>query len=623
MRKTPNKTAPKAFTVDQVRSRTDAVTPREPERRQLPSAPLPGYVDSYGYSSAAGGWLFNGWIARPRRLDQRDEVDFLAQHEESHCSGHAILAFYHREDLDQDSVGVIAFMPGSAPAMGALQHVAFSLDGIPYEAQTGDFTSRLPDQEMVNRVRANLSGQGFSSLHRERLLAITAQPGFTGHDTLTSLSATVLMEVDEAILCPPDGVLLKGWHLSAPGVVGKLRVRCGPLAGELSLNDAVRVDRPDVIAAVGPRHGFTDTRCGFIAYVPSVISGNDGPYVEVMLTNGEVGFKALKLSKRTGLDAIQRVLEAVQCRSDELDAAFDRTLGPAVAAINQARLQRPVGVTELRFGIPPQNPQCSLIIPLYRRIDFVEYQMALFSRSWDKVNLDILYVLDDPAKGHELERLARTTHERFGIPFRVLLLAANVGFAAANNAGLRAVRGHYVAFVNSDVFPITDRWVERLIDGLERNPQIGIIGARLLFEDGSVQHEGCYYRSLGELGGWRFVEHSNKGLRPTPSDLIEPREAITGACMVMRRSLAEELGGFDESYVIGDFEDSDLCLKAKAHGLSCAVDMGVHLYHLERQSQGAPGHPGRMNLTLYNAWVHQRRWFGAALAPSGPDIEPL
>ena len=61
-------------------------------------------------------------------------------------------------------------------------------------------------------------------------------------------------------------------------------------------------------------------------------------------------------------------------------------------------------------------------------------------------------------------------------------------------------------------------------------------------------------------------------------------------------------------YIIGDFEDFDLCLRLHERGLDCAVDLDTELYHLERKSQDLSAHPWRMNLTLYNAWVHQRRW---------------
>jgi GT2 family glycosyltransferase len=151
-----------------------------------------------------------------------------------------------------------------------------------------------------------------------------------------------------------------------------------------------------------------------------------------------------------------------------------------------------------------------------------------------------------------------------------------------------------------------------LAESLKRSPKVGVIGPRLLFEDGSVQHEGLIYRRLSEFGGWTFIDHENKGRRPQPRTGTRIAAAITGACMLMRRSLALELGGFDEAYVIGDFEDSDLCLRLKQRGLASAVDNDVEAHHLERQSQALKESNVRMNVTLYNAWLHERRWFADA-----------
>jgi GT2 family glycosyltransferase len=86
---------------------------------------------------------------------------------------------------------------------------------------------------------------------------------------------------------------------------------------------------------------------------------------------------------------------------------------------------------------------------------------------------------------------------------------------------------------------------------------------------------------------------------------------ITGACMTMRRELADKLGGFDEGYVVGDLEDCDLCARVRMIGLTCAVDHDVQLYHLERRSQARPDQAWRRNLTLYNAWRHENRWFSS------------
>jgi GT2 family glycosyltransferase len=86
---------------------------------------------------------------------------------------------------------------------------------------------------------------------------------------------------------------------------------------------------------------------------------------------------------------------------------------------------------------------------------------------------------------------------------------------------------------------------------------------------------------------------------------------ITAACLLMPTALAKDLGGFDEVYAIGDFEDADLCRRLLARKFSVAVDPAVVCYHLERQSQARLQGHWRMNLTLFNAWNHQRRWIAS------------
>src|SRR6185312_8140310 len=128
---------------------------------------------------------------------------------------------------------------------------------------------------------------------------------------------------------------------AAPGVVRSIRVRSGSLSGELSLDDSITIDRPDVITAVAPSLGFWESRCGFIAYVPNTISPGDAPYVEIELNNGEVGFKRLQLPKRWGIEAIRRILDGIELRYSDIGPAFDKVLGPSISAINAARLQTP------------------------------------------------------------------------------------------------------------------------------------------------------------------------------------------------------------------------------------------------------------------------------------------
>src|SRR6202040_4135022 len=96
-----------------------------------------------------------------------------------------------------------------------------------------------------------------------------------------------------------------------------------------------------------------------------------------------------------------------------------------------------------------------------------------FSRDSAAEDYEIIYVLDDPSRRRELEALAQSVFERFEIPFRLLLLPRNLGFAPANNLGFKAARGKFVCFLNSDVFPGTVDWLRLLTERLEQHPEIG------------------------------------------------------------------------------------------------------------------------------------------------------
>jgi len=575
-----------------------------------------GGIEAFGYVDAAGGWLFSGWLPDRKSTSHPDSAVVTSHFEQSQHRGNATLAFHQRRSDSHGTIGFVAFVPGTRDVVGRLLFVAVRTEGANYQAHAGDATIALFDDKLIDHLRPKLMSHAFTSRGRDSLMSLAFRQRFTGQDTLSALSQPVLMEIDEGIHCPPNGVLLMGWIIAARGAIHSIRVRSGGLVADTVVSNSIRISRPDVISAVGHQFNVVDDRCGFMSFVADAISNGETTYLEVELSSGEIGFKNLKISKRCGIDAIRRILGDVRFRYGEIDPAFDKVLGPAISSLNAARLKEPGTPVEVLFGEIPEKPAASLVIPLYGRIDFVEYQMALFSRHRGMAQVEIIYVLDDPGKRDELEILARSVFERFRLSFRLLLLPINMGFGPACNAGLGAARGEYVCFLNSDVFPITENWLERLIARLRCEPGVGVIGARLLFEDGSIQHEGCVYRTVPEFGNWTFIDHVNKGSRPDGDTAVRQYPVVTGACMVMERSLAQELGGFDVAYVIGDFEDADLCRRIQARGLSCVVDNDVHLYHLERRSQAAPSQNWRMNLTLYNAWLHQRRWIHVLPSPT-------
>jgi GT2 family glycosyltransferase len=576
-------------------------------------APKPetGFIDMYGYAGSLSGWFFCGWIGRRDGPLGAEATDFIARFEEGEVTGTATVAYFKRDDIKDRGGGVLIRADIEAPPAWDLRQLSLSIGGAEFKANGGARSRKLTAADLVSELKPIVRDRLARGKARQVLTTMLSRV-YVGEDTLASLAPSVRLEIDDAIVCPPDGLLLIGWRLFTPGVVKSMRARCGALSREIRFEDCLPIARPDVTAAdPASQLEFQDARCGFAAFLPHGLSAGEPPYLEVETCDGEVAFRPILRSPLTGLAAIRRLLHDADVRFNELDDVFDQVIGPAVAALNTERLATPASVATIEFGAIPDRPRCSIIVPLFGRIDFLEYQMALFSANGAHAEAEFIYVLDDPPRRRELENLAQSVFARFEIPFRLLLLPQNLGFAPANNHGLRSARGEFVCFLNSDVFPGTPNWIERLTADLAQHADIGVIGPRLLFEDGSIQHEGCIYRPLQEFGGWIYVDHDHRGRRPGPERGLRKVPAITGACMVMRRRLAEELGGFDEAFIIGDFEDSDLCKKVLARGLTCAVDRDIHLYHLERKSQAGSVQPWRQNLTLYNAWVHQRRWYPA------------
>ena len=531
--------------------------------------------------------------------------------------GDVVLARFEREDLGDRGVGVVVFLAAGGRPLGHLVAADLRVGAAAHRLLAVGGAPHLRDAELASRLRPVLAG-AMRDAGRSELLALLSRRGYSGEDTLDRLTDFVRLDIDEAIHCPPDGLVLIGWHLAAPGTVASIRVRCGVTTAELRPQEGIVVARGDVIAELGEAHGLTDPLCGFVAYVPDIVPGDDPAYIQVETWRHETGFRTIPPARLRGMAAIRRILNSFDLHYDEVVPALRRVVAPAIGRLHRARMRTPPAVTGLAFGPPVAAPRISLIVPLCGRIDFMEYQIGLLAAQGAAAGAELIYVLDDPPKRREAHALADSLYLRFGLPFRLLVLSHNTGFAPASNIGLAHAGGAFVCFLNSDVFPATPDWIARLVARLEADAGLGAVGPLLLFEDGSVQHEGMAMEPVPALGGLLFPRHLRKGWRPRAAAGLAREAFITGACMVMRRTLAAELGGFDEAYPTGDFEDTDLCLKIARRGLACAVDHDVRLYHLERQSQEAPGRWWRRNLTLYNAWLHQCRWFGEpGAAPQG------
>lgn len=413
------------------------------------------------------------------------------------------------------------------------------------------------------------------------------------------------LTIEEVLRVDDATFWVNGWVHDEDGR-GEVRI-VSPEGARASLTDvAFRYKRPDVVqfyAGLGGdrsrKHGFT--ACASLPAASRLAEGwiaelrtSDGIEVEIQCPTvvsepqavrtrilGELGSRGAvggELAERHGRPALTRLQERIVAES-EIDT---------------------VDV----YGCPPRTPAVSIVVPLYKRLDFVEHQLLQFSRDPDFDQVELIYVLDSVEQRDELARQARQLFALYGLPFRVVNPTAGAGFAGANQHGIELAGANRLLLLNSDVIPDRPGWIGAMAEFYERTPKIGALGPKLLYEDDSLQHAGLYFHR--ELGSslWSNA-HCFKGLHRSfaAANLTRAVPAVTAACMMIDRKLYEEAGGLPLHYVQGDYEDSELCLRLAEAGRENWYLPNVELYHLEGQSYVPDA---RRVPSEYNMWLHSQ-----------------
>jgi GT2 family glycosyltransferase len=197
------------------------------------------------------------------------------------------------------------------------------------------------------------------------------------------------------------------------------------------------------------------------------------------------------------------------------------------------------------------------------------------------------------------------------VPFKAITYGMNLGYAGANNVAAGLATAKHLLLLNSDVLPDSKGWVSKLLSEYTALKNAGAIAPKLLYEDGSIQHAGMVFERFAAIDGMWSNAHPGKGMPDTEPVKPQPIEvpAVTAACLLISKALYEQVGGLDEQYFLGDFEDSDLCLKLIEAGKKNYYLPSLKLYHLERQSQSLfENNDWKTKVTIYNCWQHSKRW---------------
>jgi O-antigen biosynthesis protein len=387
------------------------------------------------------------------------------------------------------------------------------------------------------------------------------------------------------------------------------------------LKTAFRYDRPDVVqfySSLGVertgKHGFT---AHFTLPAPSLLSSS---WIAELRTSDGLGLEIQCPSVKRDLLVVRAAILGELGNHGRIGGPLAGDHGSAALTRLQKRIVAESKLESIdTYGEPPHAPTVSIVVPLYKRLDFIEHQLLHFSRDPDLARAELIYVLDSTEQSEDLAKQARELFALYRTPFRVVNVSASGGFARANDHGIAASNAKRLLLLNSDVIPDRPGWIAAMSDFYDSRKGIGALGPKLLYEDDSLQHAGLYFHRAPDSELWENA-HCFKGLhRSFPAaNVARPVPAVTAACMLIDRELYEQVGGLPLHYVQGDYEDSELCLKLGEAGRQNWYLPQVELYHLEGQSY-VPG--VRRVPSEYNMWLHTSLW-GERIGELMADFDP-
>lgn len=228
------------------------------------------------------------------------------------------------------------------------------------------------------------------------------------------------------------------------------------------------------------------------------------------------------------------------------------------------------------------EPKVSIIIPNKDHIDDLKLCVdSIVGKSTYK-NYEILIVENNSTEKETFayyENLSKLKEK-----VRVITWKSGFNYAAINNFAVQNCDGEYLLFLNNDTEIITADWIEQMI-GICQREDVGAVGVKLYFPDDTVQHAGVVI-GMGGIAGHIFsgTSRAEYGYQARLVS-VQDMSAVTAACMMVKRSVFEQVEGFDERYQVA-FNDVDLCMKIRASKHRIVFTPYVELYHYESKSRG-------------------------------------
>jgi O-antigen biosynthesis protein len=270
----------------------------------------------------------------------------------------------------------------------------------------------------------------------------------------------------------------------------------------------------------------------------------------------------------------------------------------------------------VHYDLPQPAPPVSIIVPTRDRIELLRRCIDGLLHNTDYDKLEVVIVDNDSIEPESHAYFASIAEDG---RVRVIRYPGTYNYSAINNFAIAEARYPVITLLNNDMEVIHRDWLREMVSHAIR-PEVGAVGAKLYYPDGSIQHAGII-AGLGGAAGHAFryfgrhePGHCNRLL------LTQNFLAVTAACMVFRRAVLEEIGGLDPANLPVTFNDLDLCLRMRDKGYRVVWTPHAELYHWESVSRGPDLAPETIERFRSERKYLNERW--SALLANDPCYNP-
>ena len=236
-----------------------------------------------------------------------------------------------------------------------------------------------------------------------------------------------------------------------------------------------------------------------------------------------------------------------------------------------------------RVKYPVQGkPLVSVIIPNKDEKETLQTCLEMLEKNTGYQNFEIIIVENNSTTDEIFRYYKELSGNR---KIHLLRWGKEFNYSAINNFAAAHAKGEYLLFLNNDVKSINPDWLEEML-GVCQRPEVGGVGAKLIYPDNTIQHAGCVI-GMGGIAGHMFVDMpADRTGYLHKASLLQDMSAVTAACLLMKKEVFEQAGGFTEELAVA-FNDVDLCLKVRKNGYLIVYDPYAKLYHMESKTRGA------------------------------------